>query len=97
MKYVPVENAMTALLRRLGMSVFDPYQFDEHATREVIGLLQAAVDSPAPPAQSAAAAPASARPAPPAQPVLAARSGAPLVLVGVALVFAAGAAFALLR
>ncbi len=74
MKYVPIEHDMTALLRRRGMATFDPYQFDDDATREVIGLLHAAVDpeagqaapaaAPAAPAPAPVSAPVSARPAP---------------------------------
>lgn len=50
MKYVPVEQDMTALLQANGMQVFDPYQFDYAMTHRVINLLLRATE----PAQIAA-------------------------------------------
>ncbi len=101
MKYVPVEQAMTALLRRHGMSVFDPYQFDAAATREVIGLLLAASDPTA--GQNDAAASPPEQPAPRASAERPAQAGAtvpgrlPAILAGVVALAAAGGLLALLR
>ncbi len=90
MKYVPVEQAMTALLRRRGMSSFDPYLFDDDATREVIGLLHAAAEAPVEPAASTE--PTRAAPLAPAP----ARPRSQLIIAAVVVLVAAGGLLALL-
>jgi hypothetical protein len=56
MKYVPVEQAMTALLMSKGMSSFDPYLFDPALTQRVIELLLRANEQSEPAAPVAKAA-----------------------------------------
>ena len=40
MKYVPLDRAMQALLREQGLTVFDPYQFDDATVARVLELLR---------------------------------------------------------
>lgn len=49
MKYVPLDKAMQALLREQGLTVFDPYQFDDATVARVLELLRAGPEG-APPA-----------------------------------------------
>lgn len=46
MKYVPAERSMAQLLQSKGMTAFNPYEFDQTATQEVIALLLRATEPP---------------------------------------------------
>lgn len=67
MKYVATEKEMAALMRRAGLSSFDPYQFSDSVTQEVIDLLQHSAE-PAAPQVAAPASPAAPQVAAPASP-----------------------------
>ena len=45
MKYVPLDNAMSILLDRLGLAGFDPYRFDDAAVDEVLQLLHTSAET----------------------------------------------------
>lgn len=58
MKYVPLDEAMKALLRERGLPAFDPYRFDEATVARVLTLLRDGGDvTPATAAARADAAP----------------------------------------
>lgn len=44
MKYLPAEQEVPKLLRSFGMSVFDPYRFDESMTEKMLSLLVSGPD-----------------------------------------------------
>lgn len=100
MKYVATEKEMAALLRRAGMSSFDPYQFDAALTQQVIDLLQQAAEPAAAPVATPAAAPAPSAPArtqatrapAPATPAARSAGGIPRVALIAVVVIAVAAA-----
>jgi hypothetical protein len=79
MKYVPIEEDLAALLRRHGMTSFDPYKFSPSLTAEVLELLHQAPQ----PVEDAAVPVAAAKPATGASiQAAAAQSRLPLVMAG---------------